>query len=60
MCVCHVGVFVFERLMIVELLIGMEMGMVSDCECMACRCNSFLKDLMAVEVIGGMGMGGRL
>ena len=46
--------------MIVELLIGMEMGMVSDCECMACRCNSFLKDLMAVEVIGGMGMGGRL
>ena len=39
MCVCHVGAFVFGGLMIVELLIGM--GMVSGCEWMACRCNSF-------------------
>ena len=36
MCVCHVGAFAFGGLTIVELLIGM----VSDCEWIACRCNS--------------------
>ena len=37
MCVCHVGAFVFGGLMNVEHLIGMA----SDCEWMAYRCNSF-------------------